>query len=164
MASATETPATQISALKSGIGKTGVSLRWHNPEEYAKLTAEQRTELWNWRHNQQDSSEGGSKKKKRSPVTTTDAEISALVEKKVQAKLKQMQKKQDDENEAKESLKGAIAACLQDMVAEGEPVQPKTKKVRINEVTLGATEAAKTVAGPTLQKILKHIHTNKKSS
>ena len=32
-----------------GIGKSGVHLRWHNNDEYAKLTKEQKRELNQWR-------------------------------------------------------------------------------------------------------------------
>ena len=35
--------------LRSGIGKSGVALRWHKTPEYRQLSKEQRDELWRWR-------------------------------------------------------------------------------------------------------------------
>ena len=34
---------------KTGIGKTGVHLCWHEKPEYMKLNKDQKQELWNWR-------------------------------------------------------------------------------------------------------------------
>lgn len=39
----------QVSALRSGIGKTGVHLRYHADDEYRKLSSEQKEELRQWR-------------------------------------------------------------------------------------------------------------------
>ena len=46
--------------LKDGIGSTGVRLGYHTGREYAKLSLEQRQELWEWRDKK-----GGKKNNKR---------------------------------------------------------------------------------------------------
>ena len=38
--------------LNGGMGTSGVELRWHSPQEYAKLTHAQRQELIKWRATQ----------------------------------------------------------------------------------------------------------------
>ena len=42
------------STIKSGVGSTGVDLRYHKMSEYKKLTPEQKSELHEWRKNQPD--------------------------------------------------------------------------------------------------------------
>jgi hypothetical protein len=44
-----EISAVDSSAIKSGIGKTGVNLRFHTKDEYNKLTSAQKNELRQWR-------------------------------------------------------------------------------------------------------------------
>ena len=63
------------STIKSGVGSTGVDLRYHKLDEYKKLSAEQKSELHEWRSNQTDDQRKTAKKGvagKRKPNNSTD--------------------------------------------------------------------------------------------
>ena len=49
------------SQMKSGVGTSGVSLRYHKRDEYLKLTAEQKKELHKWRDSSSTSKTNGKK-------------------------------------------------------------------------------------------------------
>ena len=55
--------------------KTGVDLRWHKPEEYKKLTKEQRSELYTWQ-NTKEGKEIISKQKKDARVSNKPSRAS----------------------------------------------------------------------------------------
>jgi hypothetical protein len=87
------------------IGKTGVHLRYHSPEEYKTLSKAQTDELREWRK----TTPGGRKKSKHDDRTSkptvrfdTEKAIASAVEKKVAERLKSIEhdKTQGDETEA----------------------------------------------------------------
>ena len=80
------------------------------------------------------------------------------MDKKVQVKLKQMEKKKEDEDDTKELLKEAVEACLEQMVLD-DTCEPPKKRVRI-EATKGMTPKS---TQSTLQAIIKHIKSHKKN-
>ena len=118
----------QVSSLeiKNGIGKTGVSLRYHSSEEYKKLTDEQKLELKEYRQSNknnkrkgdnksEEGNEGGGKRQKRSFKKQL---IAALQE------IQQEDAKQDaEENDAREM----ITSVVQEIMSVGQP----TKKVAL---------------------------------
>ena len=59
-----EVSSVSTTTVKSGIGKTGVSLRFHKKKEYDKLTPEQKLELKQWREAQSKGSDTPQEKKK----------------------------------------------------------------------------------------------------
>ena len=112
--------------IKNGIGKTGVSLRYHSSEEYKKLTDEQKLELKEYRQSRknnkrkgdnksEEGNEGGGKRQKRSFKKQL---IAALQE------IQQEDAKQDaEENDAREM----ITSVVQEIMSVGQP----TKKVAL---------------------------------
>jgi hypothetical protein len=110
---------------KSGRGsKTGVHLRYHKHSEYQKLNEDEQAELREWR-----ATTGGGKSKTSKPPTTKkvrydEKSIAAVVDKKIDAKLKAAQETQTHEAEAE----AFIASCLQ-KIASGELAVPKKKTV-----------------------------------
>ena len=70
---------------KSGIGSTGVHLRYHTKAKYAKLNDEQRSELWQYRKNNPD--EFDAKKKQRSRKDKGSKSLTTHMTKKQVSKL-----------------------------------------------------------------------------
>jgi hypothetical protein len=100
------------SPKKKGTGSTGVALRYHKPEEYNKLSHEQRKELQEWRI-----SKGTSKK------TRNNASISATVAKQVKEAVANIAKESSNEwrppsdeqtGVNKEAVKAFIMSAFQD--------------------------------------------------
>ena len=140
-----------VSFIKSGIGKTGVALRYHSQSKYKTLTKEQKQELYEWRSSSENAKDK-SKNNKNSSLPTTESEISALVEKRLMAKLRKIEDKKAKEESAKEELKAAVISCLSEMKPEeGSP----TKKRKT--VTISDTQASDSISGPMLQDILRRV-------
>ena len=139
-----------VSSIKSGIGKTGVALRYHSQSEYKTLTKEQKQELYEWRSSSEKKDK--SKNKKNSSLPTTESEISALVEKRLTAKLRKIEDKKAKEESAKEELKAAVISCLSEMKPE-EGSSVKKKKT----ATVSDTQASDSISGSTLQDILRRV-------
>ena len=102
------------SPKKKGTGSTGVALRYHKPEEYNKLSHEQRKELQEWR-----SSKGTSTSKK----SRQNASISATVAKQVKEAVADIAKAASDEwrppsdeqtGVNKQAVKAFIMSAFQD--------------------------------------------------
>ena len=85
--------------LKDGIGTTGVRLGYHTGIEYAKLSAEQRQELYEWR-----SSKGVSKKSnKRSSYNSSTDDGSNKKMRKIVSSLIKEERKKEEKKEAQAS-------------------------------------------------------------
>ena len=71
---------------KAGIGKSGVHLRYHKPEEYDTLTRAQKKELMEWRSNNGGGKAGGvSFKKKKMIASASRAHIQEIFDKQAKA-------------------------------------------------------------------------------
>jgi hypothetical protein len=98
---------------KKGIGKTGVHLRYHSPEEYKALTRAQSNELRDWRK----SSEGIKDKKKartnpkwqRGSKAENDKAIASAVERKVALKMKALEDEKTQAAEAEALIMAIIS-------------------------------------------------------
>lgn len=94
---------------KSGIGRTGVHLRFHEPEDYQKLTTEQRNELRLWRKQNPDQQGGKNKKKAKGQQTTKlTKEMKAAVVETVDNRIKV-----NNEDADEDAIQRYIAALVQ---------------------------------------------------
>lgn len=93
-----ETVGAEISSVgtKQSIGRTGVHLRYHTPEEYNKLQPQQKDELREWRKNNPDKKKDKANKQKNKKAKANEKAIAAAVEKKVDERLKGINVTADD--------------------------------------------------------------------
>ena len=84
---------------KKGIGKTGVHLRYHSPEEYKALNKAQADELREWRKTTDGSRKKGrpNPKWKKGGKSDNEKAMAAAVDKKVAARMKEIE---DDKSQA----------------------------------------------------------------
>jgi hypothetical protein len=120
---------------KSGRGpKTGVHLRYHKYSEFNELSQAEREELTEWRQTKEGKTKTGKDRAKKS-VKFTEKSISAVIDKRVNAKLKA----EKDTTAKQDETEALIVSCLQKMISGGEVAVPK-KTV----ATASATKAANT--------------------
>jgi hypothetical protein len=122
--------------VKSGRGpKTGVHLRYHKHSEYQKLSEDEQTELREWRTTTQGAGKGKHTKEKLGGkrVKYDEKSIAAVVDKKIDAKLKAAQDTQSQTAEAE----AFIASCLHKF-ANGDLAMPAQKKPSIAATTSSA--------------------------
>ena len=87
---------------------------------------------------------------KSKTLPTTESEISALVEKRVETKLRKIEEMKADEESAKQELKAALISCLSEMNNEQQGVNPSKKQKTVNVAdTTNAPAAA--VSASTIQ-------------
>lgn len=145
-------PHAEVSAttMKSGIGKTGVPLRWHTSEEYAKLPRDQRAELSAHRDAQEASGKGrnlsanlparrGGKRGGQPKKPRADRDISAVVAeavaKEFTKELNKSKKAVEEETEA-EQLQEYILSVVNSSkksstkAPESTPSIPKTATIQ----------------------------------
>ena len=124
---------------------TGVHLRYHKPEEYAKLSKAQRKELDEWRR---ETKQGryGNEKKRAAKNAKDDKAIAAAVEKQVEKKLKALQ---EEENQSSE-MESFIMSCV-------EKFHKKDKTVRFSP---NPTTVSNTNAKAVLQSIISRAKNN----
>ena len=132
--------------MKKGIGKSGVHFRFYPPEEYKTLTAEQRKELHFWRLTPEGkaataaskASKGNKNKKtKMSSVNAgvnSDVNISSLVEKAVNERLKAIAADKSQEDEANAIIEAAVSKAVANM-ADNKP-SPSTKATQFDKSAL----------------------------
>ena len=105
--SSTQARGTSKTPLKSGVGTTGVALRYHSPKEYAKLSEDQRDEL---REHRRKSGKGPSSPSKKNP---SDAFTKQPSKKKIRmhvaAVLKEMRSEQEEKKAHLSELKAVLA-------------------------------------------------------
>ena len=129
---------------KKGIGRSGVHLRYHRPDEYSKLSQPEKKELMEWRASQPVTAgkPGEGKKKRR------QAAISAAVAKQVKEELAKAKGETDvtwrpPSDEEHGTSKEAIKAFLVSAFAD-EPKKPAAKKT----ANVGSTEVPTEVVVP----------------
>ena len=104
-----------IQALKNkSDSKTGVDLRWHTPDEYAKLNKDQKSELYQW----QKTKDGKATIQKQKKAAGHKPKISA--KKKLQAKVAALQAEIDERKKdpTLEELTACIAAATSAKAAD----------------------------------------------
>ena len=105
---------------KQGIGKTGVHLRYHDSDEYEKLTSEQKKELREWRATAGKRKPASQKTQERSQKRQKQSEkaIAAAVEKQLAERLKSIQEAEDSE----EKTKAYIMSIVKEMTSSKDKV------------------------------------------
>jgi hypothetical protein len=137
---------------KKGIGSTGVSLRYHEPDEYSKLSPDQTKELREWRNANRGNTGFKGKGKsfkgksgKSTPKYKSKAMASA-VEKKVAEKMKSMEQEKANE--------GATEAYIMSIFKK---LNHGGDKVQISDV-----EVSPGASAPSLKSIIKRAQNGKK--
>lgn len=135
--------------LKSGVGTTGVALRYHSPKEYAKLSEEQRDELRE--HRRKSGKDGKGQSKKNYADTFTKNMPRKKLRTHVAAVLKEMRSEQEAKKATLSELK-AVLAELSSTSAEGvaPPSGPPKKKI----AKAASDEDQAEVAAAKLSKVL----------
>ena len=107
------------SKAKSGIGSTGVHLRYHTPEEYDNLTIKQKDKICAWYKNTQGNKKGTSREGKDAKTTPTKTghptkkQVSAAIAK----ELKKLAK-QEDAQPVEDDVDAHIAALVKDALSK----------------------------------------------
>ena len=134
-------------AHSAGIGNTGVHLRFHKVQEYAKLTAAQKDELYQWRTSQPGKKFYADEKKKRKytgpPSNTPNGKTLQSAIKSALAQEKKKQKKQSDEVRE-------VAKIIAD--ANNQPQTP-APVLKANSSSTSAVTEAHAIAAMKLLKI-----------
>jgi hypothetical protein len=126
---------------KSGRGpKTGVHLRYHKHAEYQKLSEDEQTELREWRSTKSGKSNSSKEKSANKKVKFNEKSISAVIDKKIEAKLKAADDTQSQEAEAE----AFVASCLQ-KIANGELAVSSKKKPSVSATTSSAKASNTTI-------------------
>ena len=140
--------------MKQGIGKTGVHFRFYSPDEYKTLSSEQRKELHFWRQTPEGkaataaskASKGGKhKRQKISSVeagVNSEANISSLVDKAVEARLKALAADQNKEDEANAIIEAAVSKAVASM-ADGKQSSPAKTTTFDKSALVGILKRAK---------------------
>jgi hypothetical protein len=127
---------------KTGRGtKTGVHLRYHKHSEYQKLSTDEQAELHEWRSTQVGGRKGGSNKDRPTKKVQYDEKsIAAVVDKKIEAKMKAVADTHSKEAEAE----AFVVSCLQKL-ANGGLMKPNV---------VATTSSAKAANSQLLKSIL----------
>jgi len=99
---------------KPSIGKTGVHLRWHKPNEFAKLSKVQRRELFEWRQSRDDKERPPNKRQRFSRKGSREEVTRSLVSKLVAKQLVEMKKAEEKEEDKGKELKAQVMAILEE--------------------------------------------------
>jgi hypothetical protein len=121
---------------KEGIGKSGVHLRYHKPDEYDTLSREQKDELREWRSTPAGKSKSrgktnGNKRQKR------DKGMAAAVDKQVAKKLAAALKAADEPASTEptdDQARAYIMSLLQVEKAPAEPAASTVKRVTLKSI------------------------------
>lgn len=133
---------------KSGIGKSGVHLRYHKPTEYKTLSKEQKDELREWRKSKGGGKDGGGNERSENKRNKRDKAIAAAVSKQVE---KQLSEKSVVINESKNTTRS-----IQDDVTDDEA---RAYIMSLLSEKKAPTPAA-TVQSVTLKSILRRVRNN----
>jgi hypothetical protein len=98
-------------AKKPSIGKTGVHLRFHTKEEYAKLTPAQKSELYEWRGAHPDERRPG---KKGSKGKRQRGNLSSLVSKKIKEEIAKQAGEQREQEDGEAYIMSLIQKAMSD--------------------------------------------------
>ena len=134
---------------KSGMGKTGVHLRWHDKPEYKTLNKDQREELWQWRKDMKDKGieVGNNNSNKKSKKA-----MAAAIDRKVNEHLAAKEKEKEQQLSTDESIRKYIMSLI------GNAPAPTTPTAQIQATTVVPpkdSSTAKAQAKVTLQSIMK---------
>ena len=124
--------ATTTTGKKPRVGKTGVELAYHHPDEYRKLTDEQKKELHEWRSKNRDykttdksnKSGNNSGKKNKGKRTYTERQVNALI--------KKQEKKSKKDSEKFDSL----VAAVQDRIATPSSAKPNATVTQVSAASV----------------------------
>ena len=114
--------------LKSGVGKTGVALRYHSPKDYAKLTTEQRDEL---REHRRKNGKGNAAS---ASAKGNEADKFTRSPKKLRSHISAVLKQMEEEKEAKQANLAEIRALLSSVVKS----ESSSKKASISSAMAAA--------------------------
>ena len=125
---------------KAGLGKTGVHLRWHTPEEFKRLSKKQKRELFDWRKTQDEQNSGGGKTGRASKQQKSQEDAIAAA---VEEKLASMKKKEQDKKKTDERARSYIMSLFPETSDDVKlPPKPPTTTSnasavqKVNKVTL----------------------------
>lgn len=131
-----EESSTLVEGPKSGIGSTGVHLRYHRYNEYNRLSDEQKQELREWRDEHPDEVEAQKKAsggKKNEPTTKqrslTKRQVSSMVTKLVNKKLKNTEQEVDEESKEEKFLMSMVEAAIDKKMSSAQVSSTTTTEV-----------------------------------
>ena len=133
---------------KSGIGTTGVHLRWHTANEFKKLSKKQKRGLFEWRKTQGGKDGGGASGKANIRQKRQKEAIAAAVEEKLQEKLTSIQQKEQEKAKSDDVARAYIMSLFPGTNENRKPT-PEPPKTTSN---VSGVEKMQKV---TLQSILK---------
>ena len=133
---------------KKGTGSSGVPLRYHKKEEYDLLTKAQQRELREWRMNKSGKSTDGATKKGK---FDTAKAIASAVDKKVNEKLKSIEKEKSTNDETDAYIASVVDKRLATSAGK--------KTVQVSDATATPTPT-QAVSAPTLKSIIKRAKNN----
>jgi hypothetical protein len=123
---------------KSGVGKTGVHLRFHKHKEYQQLNPEQKSELKDWREKEVAAGRGGAKSVEKGKAKDKGSEkhINSRIDAAVAKKLAAHAKAADDKKSDEAAADSYIVSAFERMIGKKGPTSS-------GPVTAGATNAHK---------------------
>ena len=136
-----------VGSLKAGIGKTGVHLRYHTPDEYSKLNKKQRFELSKYRSSQKGKLPGDPASFKQAKVNVKrkskqeQQKTVKKMRKMVSSILAEQQKQESKDQEDASDLKKYILSVVQ---AEKKP---GTSPPSVVSATVSSTDNAPNLSG-----------------
>ena len=142
-----------VSALKNAShSNRGVDLRWHTPAEYAKLTKEQRQELYHWHQ----SKEGKAKiAKEHASKSSSNQNSNKLTKKQLQARVKALEAKNASGGSSGGESEGSTIGGLSAVIAETVESEKKASAKRKVTFDPNSKEGKYTIAAQKIQKIIK---------
>jgi hypothetical protein len=136
---------------KQSIGKTGVHLRYHKNDEYAKLTTEQKLELKEWRENNPDAAKLSGKNKMKNSRKKLKRTVSKLVAKALGTKVPEAEAA-PTKAQQEDALAAMVEAAIQKKLAaanvsttEASKEPPATKPVSLQGILHRAKTSTKRV-------------------
>ena len=118
---------------KPSIGKTGVHLRYHTPEEYRGLSKEQKDELREWRKKNPPPKKEADGSSNNTRFKPTKKQIAAVIAK----ELKKMVNKESKQTEDEANIASLVQAAVAQQLEEAKPSvsDPSTKpKVTLRSI------------------------------
>ena len=145
---------------KQSIGKTGVHLRYHTPEEYSQLSKDQKDERYDWRcktgNDGTKKRKGKGQEKGHSPNSKNGNQHTAMSKKKIKAAvasaIAQVLKSQDGtasngKGEANRDLVNAIVSSITSQQQPSQPSPPQTATASAVTFTNGVVPNNATIQG-----------------
>ena len=149
--------------MKSGIGSTGVALRFHTQAEYAKLTAAQKSELHEYRTKQEAEGKGrklskstksGSKSKSEKSDKDSDKKLQKMISAAITKQITESKTAEDNAAEEEQALRSYVVSVIQSETGSpGLALPPKP-----------ATKPVQPPTGVTIQSILKRVNKQNEQS